>query len=172
VSFVFMQAMSTFPLYLSALSIGPKAYGRIIALNGVLVVLFQVPMTYLVGRFNRANVIVLAALLTGIGFGLNGLASTPTMFALIVVVWTTGELMQSPLVPSIVSDLAPPALRARYFGLLSMCFSGGNLVAAPLGGWLLVRFGGGWLWSGCVVTGLVSAGLYFSVRRRLGSSLS
>ncbi len=167
VSFVFMQAMSTFPLYLRELSYGPEVYGRIIALNGLLVVLFQVPMTHLVNRFNRAHVIVLASLVTAIGFGLNGLASTPVVFALIVVVWTAGELMQSPLVPSIVSDLAPPALRARYFGLLSMCFSGGTLVAAPLGGWVLVRFGGGWLWGGCVLVGMCSAALYFSVRDRL-----
>jgi MFS family permease len=166
-SFIYMQAMSTFPLYLRELSFGPEVYGKIIALNGLLVVLFQVPMTHLVNRFNRAKVIVLAALVTGIGFGLNGLASTPTVFAVIVVVWTAGELMQSPLVPSIVSDLAPPALRARYFGLLSMCYSGGNLIAAPLGGWVLVRFGGAWLWTGCVLTGMLSAGFYLTTRRHL-----
>ncbi len=166
-SFVFMQSMSTFPLYLGHLSIGPDVYGRIIAVNGLLVVLFQVPMTHLVSQFNRANVIVLAALVTGIGFGLNGLASTPTVFAVIVVVWTAGELMQAPLVPTIVSDLSPPALRARYFGLVSMCFSGGNLIAAPIGGWVLVRYGSNWLWGGCILTALCSAVFYLSIHRRL-----
>lgn len=166
-SFVYMQAMSTFPLYLKALSFGPEVYGRTIALNGLLVVLLQVPMTHVVSRFNRTHMIVLAALTTGFGFGLNVFALTPMAFALTVVVWTLGELMQSPLVPSIVSDLAPPSLRARYFGLLSMCFSGGNLVAAPMGGWVLVHYGGRWLWGGCVVVALCSAALYATVRTRV-----
>lgn len=166
-SFVYIQAMSTFPLYLKGLSFGPEVYGRTIALNGLLVVLFQVPMTHVVSRFNRTHMIVLAALTTGIGFGLNAFASTPTAFALTVVVWTLGELMQSPLVPTIVSDLAPASLRARYFGLLSMCFSGGNLIAAPIGGWVLVHCGGQWLWGGCVATALCSAALYATVRPRV-----
>ncbi len=165
-SFVYIQAMSTFPLYLKSLSFGPEVYGRTIALNGLLVVLLQVPMTHLVSKFNRMRVIVLAAFTTGIGFGLNAFASTPTAFALTVVVWTLGELMQSPLTPSIVSDLAPPALRARYFGLLAMCFSGGNMIAAPIGGWVLVRYGGNWLWGGAVVVALCSAALYATVRTR------
>ncbi|MFH1108442.1 MAG: MFS transporter [Planctomycetota bacterium] len=165
-SFVYMQSISTFPLYLKSLSLGPEVYGRAISLNGLLVVLLQVPMTHLVTKFNRVRMIVFAALTTGLGFGLNGLAATPLAFSLTVVVWTIGELMQSPLVPSIVSDLAPADLRARYFGLLTMCYSGGNLIAGPLGGWVLVRFGGGWLWGGCVGIGLLSAALYASVRVR------
>ncbi len=166
VSFVFMQAMSTLPLYMKSLSLGPEVYGRTIALNGLLVVILQVPMTHLVSRFNRTRMITLAALTIGVGFGLSALASTPTAFALTVVVWTFGELMQSPLVPTIVSDLAPATLRARYFGLLSMCFSGGNLIAAPIGGWVLVRYGGDWLWGGCVATAVCSAALYATVRVR------
>jgi len=164
ISFVYMQCMSTFPMFLKGLGFGPEVYGRCIAVNGAMIVLLQIPMTQLVARFDRRRVIVVAALVTGVGFGCTGVVSTPGAFALTIVVWTLGELMQSPLVPSIVSDLAPPDLRARYFGLLSMCFSGGTLIAAPLGGWVLVKFGGSWLWGGCVGVALCSAALYATVR--------
>jgi len=169
-SCAYMQAMSTLPLYMKSLSLGPDVYGKCVAINGLMIVVLQVPMTHLIGKFPRRLVIMLAAATVGIGFGLTGLAGTPSAFALTVVVWTLGELMNAPLVPSIVSDLAPVDLRARYFGLLTMCFSGGNLIAAPIGGWVLVRFGPGWLWGGCVGVGLCSAALYATVRVRAASN--
>lgn len=171
-SCVYMQAMSTLPLYMNSLGFGPKIYGRSIALNGLLVVLLQIPMTHWIRKFPRRRMLMGAAIMTGAGFGLSGLADTQLAFALTVVVWTLGELMQSPLVPSVVSDLAPSDLRARYFGLLTMCFSGGNLIAAPIGGWVLVSLGGMWLWSGCVVVGLLSAALFGTVRIRSANPAS
>lgn len=171
-SCAYMQAMSTLPLYMKSLSLGPDVYGKCVAINGLMIVVLQVPMTHLIAKFPRRPVIMLAAVTVGIGFGLTGLAETPVTLALTVVVWTLGELMNAPLVPSIVSDLAPPDLRARYFGLLTMCFSGGNLIAAPIGGWVLVRLGPGWLWGGCVGVGLCSAALYATVRGRTASSVA
>lgn len=165
-SCVFMQAMSTLPLFMKGLGFGPDVYGRTIALNGLLVVLLQIPMTHWIRRFPRQRMLMAAATTTGIGFGLSGLADTQLTFALTVVIWTLGELMQSPLVPSVVSDLAPHDLRARYFGLLTMCFSGGNLIAAPIGGWVLTAKGPAWLWGGCVAVGFLSATLYATVQVR------
>jgi MFS family permease len=168
-SCVFMQAMSTLPLFMKSLGFGPDVYGRSIALNGLLVVLLQIPMTHWIRRFPRQRMLMAAAVTTGVGFGLSGVADTQLTFALTVVIWTLGELMQSPLVPSVVSDLAPHDLRARYFGLLTMCFSGGNLIAAPIGGWVLTQKGPAWLWGGCVAVGLLSAALFATVQVRPAS---
>lgn len=165
-SCVFMQGMSTLPLHMKSLGFGPDAYGRSIALNGLLVVLLQVPMSHGIARFPKRRMLMGAAVVTGVGFGLSGVAQSQIAFALTVVVWTMGELMQSPQVPSVVSELAPVDLRARYFGLLTMCYSGGNMIAAPIGGWVLAKLGAPWLWGGCVAMGVLSALLYSTVKMR------
>lgn len=167
IALVYMQAMSTFPLFLQGIGIGPAAYGRIIATNGLLIVLLQIPIAALVARWDRGWALVLAAVLTAIGFGLHGAASAPWQFALAVAVWTLGEVMQVPLLNPIIAELAPPALRARYMGVLSMSLSGANMIGAPLGGLVLTRLGGYFLWPFCTALGLLAAIVYLTIRGRV-----
>lgn len=167
VASMYQQSVSTLPLYLNSIGIDRLHYGRIVALNGALIVLFQLPITSIVFRFNRARMISLAAVITAVGFGLHAFASTPWQFAGALTIWTIGEMLQSPLVPTIVADIAPVELRARYFGVVTMCFSGGNALAAPLGGQVLEHFGGRSLWAACFVMGIVAALLYGSLRSKL-----
>ncbi len=166
-SLTFMQSMSTFPLYLREFGVEPKTYGRIIAINGVLIVLLQLPVTSWLRRFDRARVMIVAALIVATGFGLIGLARTVPQFAFTVVVWTTGEIMQAPLFSAIVSDMAPSHLRARYMGVFSMSFSGANMIGAPVGGLVLMALGGGALWGATSALACVAAVLMWSIRSKL-----
>lgn len=167
ISLVYMQAFTTFPLYLGELGFGPGEYGRIIAMNGLLIVLFQIPLTSLVTRHDRSVMLVLASLFTAGGFALHGVFTLPWQFKLAVATWTLGEMIQSAMLVPIVSELAPAELRARYMGVFSMCFSGASVIGAPLGGLALEHFGGATLWWLC--TGFVVTGglLYLSLGRRI-----
>jgi MFS family permease len=88
---------------------------------------------------------------------------------LTIVVWTLGEIVHAPLMPAIVSDLAPVELRARYMGVFSVCFSCAMMIGAPLGGIVLGRWGGGWLWIGSLLVAMMGAILFASVRGRLAT---
>ncbi len=165
IAMVYQQAMSTLPLYLQHLNIDAKMYGRIIAVNGVLIVCLQIPITSLIHRRDRFGVLGLSAFIVALGFGSYIIARTPLAFTIGVVIWTIGEMLQSPVVPSVVTDLAPVRVRARYFGLLSMCFSGGNMIAAPIGGEILSHFGGRRLWTLCLFVSLAAAMIYALLRR-------
>jgi MFS family permease len=167
---VYVQSLSTFPLYLQTLGIGSADYGRIIAINGVLIVLGQIPMTAWVARFDRGRMLALASLLVAIGFGANGLASSRGAFALLVVVWTIGEMLQAPLFGPIVSDLAPTAMRARYMGVAGMCYQGANMVGAPLGGLVLARAGGGYIWMTSALVASLAGLLYWSQRHQIAAA--
>ena len=76
-------------------------------------------------------------------------------------------MMAAPLMGPIVSDLAPATLRGRYMGVLSVCFSGANMLAAPIGGLVLARGGGSVIWSACAVSGFLAAGCYWVIRKRV-----
>lgn len=164
---VYAQALSTFPLYLRAKAIDAEGYGHIIAVNGLMIVLFQIPVTAIVTRFNRARVMVASSLMMAIGYGLIGMGEGRGFFAMTVVVWTIGEMMQVPFTSAIVSDLAPVHLRARYMGLLSMSFAAALLIGAPLGGHVLSAWGGRSLWAGAAGLAVVSALLLFLIRRAI-----
>ena len=161
---MYMQSFVTFPIFLNDLGFSPRTYGLIIALNGILIVFFQLPLTSLVIRYHRGWMITLSAVITGVGFAAFGIASAPWHFAIAVAVWTTGEMIGSPLSSAIVSDLAPQRFRARYMGVFTMSFSSSMMVGAPLGGLVLQRLGGGWLWGLCGMLGLAAA-LAFGVLR-------
>ncbi len=169
IALVFMQSMSTFPLFLKERGFAQNDYGKIIAVNGLLIVLLQVPATMLLGRFHRGSVMVGGALLNALGFGMKAFVTSFGAFVAAVVVWTLGEIMLAPFAPAIVSDFAPSTMRARYMGVYGVSFSAAMMIAAPLGGEILTdaRFGAKWLWIAAAAACTLSALLYGSVRRHL-----
>jgi len=165
---VFMQSMTSLPLYLrNEFNIDSEGYGRIISVNGLLIALLQLPLTAAIQRFNRATMLLLGALATAFGFGATELASVPIGFGFTVAIWTIGEMLMAPFNGPVVTDLAGPTMRGRYFGVFGMSFSVAMMVSAPIGGWVLQRFGGVVLWRGCLVMGLIGAGILAALHARL-----
>ena len=162
-SSAYSQALTTFPLYLSDLGIDSTLYGYIIAVNGIMIVCLQLPITAVVTRYNRTNMMILGACLTAPGFGLIGLVHSVGFFVLTVVVWTSGEMVFAPLAPAIITDMAPVDMRARYMGAFTVSFSLG-MITVPIAGTVLQRLGGGWLWGGTLAVGILAAVLYGSIR--------
>ncbi len=166
IALVFMQCMSTLPLYLVEQGFTKATYGRIIAINGTMIAVLQIPFTTIISRHNRAAMISLAAVLNAIGFGSIGFGAGAWMFACSVVIWTTGEMMAAPLMPSIVSDMAPLNLRARYMGIFSTAFSGANMIGAPLGGWVLTHYGKN-IWTITFGVGMLAVILFLTIYNRI-----
>lgn len=168
----FMQVASTFPLYLGQLGIDAKQYGRIIAINGLMITVLQLPFSSLAARWRRDLVMIASGVVLGVGFFLNAFARTPWQFAAVVVVWTLGEMLNAVFAPTIVSELAPPAMRGRYMGVFTMCFSSAAMFGAPLGGLVLARHGGTALWTAVLLLGLGAAAFSAlaspGIRRRTG----
>lgn len=169
VAVVYQQGVSTLPLYLSRLGFGADDYGRIIMVNGIMIVFLQIPITSIVVRFNRALIVALASVVTAIGFVLKAHVDTAWGFRIAVMVWTVGEMMAMPLVAAIVSDLAPMRMRARYMGVYTVSYSGANMIAAPIGGMILVKYGGSVLWKTCFALGIASSVLFASIGRSIAT---
>ena len=146
---VILQHLSTLPISMLADGHSATTYGLIIAVNGVLIVSGQLFIPKLIAGRDHAKVLAVAALLVGAGFGLVALAETPLAYALTVIIWTLGEMLQSPSNAATVAALSPPGLRGRYQGLNSLSWSAGGALAPILGGLVLQRAGDAVLWGGC-----------------------
>ncbi|MFI6075177.1 MDR family MFS transporter [Actinoplanes sp. NPDC051343] len=156
---VMMQHMSTLPITMTADGLSAATYGGVIAVNGVLIVLGQLFVPKLIGNHDPARVLAVAALIVGAGFGLVAFAHAAWFFALTVVIWTLGEMLQAPSNAATVAALSPPQLRGRYQGLNSLNWSAGTALAPILGGLTQQHLGDAALWLGCFgVCALVSVG--------------
>ena len=164
-AFVYMQHSSTFPIAVQDAGFSLALYGTLAALNGILIVVIELPLTTVTRRFRAQPVIALGGLLVGLGFALTGLAETATAFALTVAIWTLGEIVSSPVSGAYVADLAPERLRGRYMGAWSFTW-GIGLVAGPLVGTALYAWRPAALWLTCLALGGLAAGLVLATPAR------
>jgi MFS family permease len=157
VAVVFHQGMLALPLDMRSDGLSAVTYGRLISLNGGLIVLLQPFALNVVQRAPRAPMMVLGIMLTGLGFGVTGLASSTAMYALSIVLWTLGEIVMSPVTPTIIADLAPDDLRGSYQGAHHMAWGAAMFAAPVAGSFVLTGYGSGVLWAGCFVACAVAA---------------
>ncbi|MEZ6059229.1 MAG: MFS transporter [Planctomycetaceae bacterium] len=157
---VFVQAFSTLPMYLRQLGYSETEFGFMISVNGIMIVVLQLPLTHLLSRFNRIAVIMAGELLLAVGFGLTGFASTKSAVIACIIVWTLGEIAQAAFKQSVVSDMSPKEYRGRYMGVFGMCHAVGLTIGAPLGGEIYARHGAQVLWPGCSLVVLASVAIY------------
>ncbi|MET8149267.1 MDR family MFS transporter [Actinoplanes sp. NPDC049668] len=156
---VIMQHLSTMPIAMSADGLSPATFGWVIAINGLMIVAGQLFVPKLIDGHDRSRVLALSTLIVGVGFGLNAFAGTAALYALSVVIWTVGEMLQSPSNSALIAELSPAQLRGRYQGVNSLSWSGGAALAPIVGGFVQEHRGGGVLWLGCAAIGvLVAAG--------------
>ena len=154
---VIMQHMSTLPISMSADGLSPATFGWVIAVNGLMIVAGQLFVPKLIGGHDRSRVLALATLIMGVGFGLNAFAGTAAIYALSVVIWTLGEMLQSPSNSALIAELSPAALRGRYQGVNSLSWSAGSALAPIVGGFVQQHLGSTVLWLGCAGVGVVVA---------------
>jgi len=157
-------------------------YPYLMALNGLLVVLFQFQISKWATDKPVGKTMLYGAWLFGIGllfigwlprwFGEFGTGATVILITLLVVyaVYTLGEMIMSPVQMTFVANLAPEHLRGTYMGAASLQWITGNAFGPLLGGLLLDRSLGHVLFTilgvGCVIAGLVYISLDHLVEQR------
>jgi MFS family permease len=134
-------------------------YGLILALNGLLIVLFQPAVTRRLTNHDRPRVLALAAIGMGLGFSLHGVSGWLVMHAVAIAVWTMAEICLTPTSSAVVATLAPAHARGRYQGVYTMSWGLAMTLAPIAGPEVMARFGAPVLWGGCLVLGgLVALG--------------
>ncbi|MEE6259332.1 MDR family MFS transporter [Plantactinospora sonchi] len=154
---IFMQHTSMLPIAMGQDGLSPSTYGTVIAVNGVLIVVGQLFIPRLIAGRGRSNVLALAAVLVGLGFGLTAFADGAWFYALTVVIWTLGEMLNSPSNSTLIAELSPSTLRGRYQGLFSLSWSVAAFGAPVAGGFVREQFGNSTLWFGCAGIAAVAA---------------
>ncbi|MET8305912.1 MFS transporter [Micromonospora sp. NPDC005173] len=154
---VFLQHISMLPIAMGDDGLSPATYGSVIALNGVLIVVGQLFVPRLIRGRSRSHVLALAAVVMGVGFGLTAFAGTPWFYGLTVLIWTVGEMLNSPSNSTLIAELSPAELRGRYQGVFSLSWQIAGACAPILGGLVREHAGNDTLWFGCAAIGVLTA---------------
>ncbi|MCF1599209.1 MDR family MFS transporter [Streptomyces muensis] len=167
VALVFQQGAVGLPIAMGDAGFSPADYGLAIAVNGVLIVALQIPVTRFIERRDARRILIVSSLLAGYGFGLTAFAGSVGVFTLTVCVWTLGEMLNAPTQTGLVVRLSPAHGRGRYQGMYTLSWSVAALVAPLMSGFVIDRFGAEWLWGLCAVVGTAAAIGYGVLTRRL-----
>jgi len=165
-SFVFIQFSSTFALEVKARGLTmqlfgwqlkpEQVFGCILGWNGLMVALFELPLTRWMQRFDARVVIRIGYLLLGGGFAMNAMQGGVEIFFLAMTTFTIGEMLSQPMRAAYVAQLAPTHMRGRYMGALAM----GATLAAVIGPFIslpLHAHAPTALWLGCGALGVLAA---------------
>jgi MFS family permease len=140
-------------------------YSLVWTLNGILVVLLQLPITAAFRRTRLVIPAVLGPVAFAVGYVLFGFASTALWVHTATVVWTIGEIILAVPQTTFATDIAPPDLRARYVGAAALDRAVGGIVAPILGTAVLQAFGGRVVMLGAAGS-VLCAGLLFGIAER------
>jgi MFS family permease len=165
---VFFQIVSTVPLYLRhAYALREDAIGALLALNAVIVVLFEMVLVHSAEGRARMPRIALGCFLVCAGFGLMPFGTSLAYAAFTILVWSVGEMLALPLINAVVADRASQGSRGRYLGLYTMSFSTAFVLSPAAGTWVYEHVGRDTLWYGVLLLGVPLALAALALRRQL-----
>ncbi|MFF4574121.1 MDR family MFS transporter [Streptomyces sp. NPDC001410] len=167
VALVFQQGSVGLPVAMGRAGFSPADYGLAIAVNGVLIVALQIPVTRFIEHRDPRTLLIVSSVLAGYGFGLTAFAGSVGVFALTVCVWTLAEIVSAPTQTGLVVRLSPAHGRGRYQGMYTLSWSVAALIAPLMSGAVIDRFGAEWLWAMCAAVGTVAGVGYGVLMRRL-----
>ncbi|GGT55148.1 MDR family MFS transporter [Streptomyces purpureus] len=167
IALIFQQGYVGLPVAMGADGFSSSDYGIAIAVNGVLIVALQIPVTRFIQYRDPRKLLIVSAVVAGYGFGLTAFADSIAVYALTVCVWTLAEIVNSPVQSGLVVLLSPVHGRGRYQGVSTMSWAVAALVAPLMSGWVIDRYGAEWLWGACAVIGMVAGLGYWVLMRGL-----
>ncbi|MFH7322335.1 MFS transporter [Aeromicrobium sp. JJY06] len=152
---VLMQNTLSLPIFMAKEGYSTSQFAWLLTLNGVILILFQMPVSTRVLQYRASTTLVVASALMALGYAIYPFADAWWILAVGVTVWTAGELINMPTAAWITSRFATVRFRGRYLGVFGLTSALAFLVGPLLSGILLEWAGPQALWWACA--GLMAA---------------
>ncbi len=168
-TFVYMQMNTTLAVYLrDTHSVPAQGFGYIISLNAAMVVLFQFSISRWIARYRPLVLMAGGALLYAIGFSMYGFVSAYVFLLVAMAIITIGEMMTAPTSQALVAGFAPEDMRGRYMAVFGFSWVIPSTVGPLLAGLIMDNTDPRWVWYAAGMVGLVAAGSFALLQRRVG----
>ena len=146
--FAFIQWFHSVPVFIkSEWGFDERYIGILMAMNGILIVLVEMPLVHSIELAKKINFSMI------LGLSLVGISFLPFLFPkdlllcfLAMLLLTSGEILFMPLNSSVVINLSPPNKRGSYMGFYSMMWSLTHIAGPAIGLGIVGLFGFSALW--------------------------
>jgi MFS family permease len=132
-AWIFRQTNTTFALHFERNELPIDWCGYVLALNGVMICLFEVPLANVLRRLPVRGVLAAGYILMGASFLVFQSSGTLMAFVLMMVLFTIGEMTAFSRQQAYAASLAPEDMRGRYVGFMSFAWCAGNTASSALG---------------------------------------
>lgn len=154
----FFQLFSTWPLYLrSAYGFSEASIGGLLAMNALMIVLFEMVLLRAVEHLDHLHLAALGALLVCGGLAILPLGRSLAFAVVAVLVWSVGEMLCLPLTNAVAATRAAAGGGGATMGAYSLSFSVAFVIAPAAGTSVYQHLGPAVLWGGVGVLGIVIA---------------
>lgn len=131
----YTQVFVLLPLYTQEnFGLRESQYTLLFTLNASMVVFLQYSVTRQTQQFRTATLLIAGAVLYMVGVTSITWDSTLPMFLLSMGIMTLGELVMLPTLMTLVGNLAPVNMRARYMGVFSLGYPVASGIGPVMGG--------------------------------------
>lgn len=138
---VVAQLIAPFSVYaVEIVKISEYQLGILYTINGLMVVLLQIPITKILSNQKLTIQLAIGALLYALGYGLVGFLAGFNYFIFVIMIITFGEMFMSPASLALTSRLAPEGRMGRYMGIYGFFVASGWSFGPLYGGLILDYF--------------------------------
>jgi predicted MFS family arabinose efflux permease len=168
--FAFVQYFSTVPIYYSkAYALGELQIGLLLALNGFLIFVFEMPLIkYMEGRqWSQLGNTILGLLLVGLSFLVLNFFSWGGVLLIGMLLMTFGEMIAFPFSNAFAMERSKRGNQGEYMALYSIAFSLSHVFAHNYGMKSISNYGFGTTWYGIAAICFLGMLLLFVLKRLL-----
>ncbi|QNE23254.1 MFS transporter [Kribbella qitaiheensis] len=160
---VYRQLYATLPLLLHDTGSPAVAYGVLIGLSSVVIVVLEAPLAVHLRSHHALRVISAGVLLVGLGYG--ALGAWPVLGGAVIaaVFITAGEMLYKPTATAHVADAAPEGMVGRYSSLYAAASISGMFLAPAIGG-TVYQYAPHLLYPGGAVLAIAAAAILYARR--------
>ena len=162
------QMYSTFSVYATSVAgISKNTLGFIYSINGITIVLAQIPVSRLLARTDLYKSLIMGSSIYVAGYCSIAFGHSGLYFMVAMAVLTFGEIITQPAIYAVVSVMAPSGMVGRYMGILGLARGLGYSMGPFFGALMFERlsdFPAG-LWGGLSGFGIIAMLGFFILMR-------
>lgn len=168
---VFMQFFNSVPVFFKQnLSLNESDIGLLMALNGILVVILELPMIHLLKGKNEMKLISLGCILLSLCYAVLVFESWAGVTIICLVLFSVGEILVLPYATTAIMNRAPEHLRGRYLAIYGMAFSVCHMLAPFIGLRIAENFSFSVLWISVAAFLIIPIVFIYRMRSKFESS--
>lgn len=162
---VFMQFFNALPVFFKQnLFLNENDIGLLMALNGILIVLFELPIIHLLKGKNELKLISIGCVLLSACYAVLIFEPWLGVSFFCLLFFSIGEILVLPYTTTAIMNRAPEHLRGRYLALYGMAFSLCHMLAPFIGMRVAENYSFSALWISIALLVLIPAFVIYRMR--------